>query len=158
MGFLKLVAGMLGVGLDDLVQRANTRRQRRLAWLAAASLVGNGGDRLLALTAIQARDSARDQRREAEGLVAFMLGDLKDKLEPIGRLDALDGVGAKVLDYYRKQDAADLPDNALLQRSRALSLSAQVAICAAISTPRKSSMRGDRRHGRSHSPPSRRLR
>lgn len=128
MGFLKLVAGMLGVGLDDLVQRANTRRQRRLAWVTGASLTGMLIASGLALTAVKARDSARDQRREAEGLVAFMLGDLKDKLEPIGRLDALDGVGSKVLDYYRKQDAADLPDNALLQRSRALSLSAQVAM------------------------------
>ncbi len=39
-GFLKLVAGMLGVGLDELVRRETTRRQRRLAWLAAASLGG----------------------------------------------------------------------------------------------------------------------
>ncbi|MGH6659408.1 MAG: hypothetical protein ACREBM_07135, partial [Sphingomicrobium sp.] len=81
----------------------------------------------LAITAIQARDSARDQRREAEGLVAFMLGDLREKLEPIGRLDALDGVGAKVLAYYSKQDASDLPDAGLMQRSRALSLTAEVA-------------------------------
>jgi tetratricopeptide (TPR) repeat protein len=81
----------------------------------------------LALTAIQARDAARDQRREAEGLVAFMLGDLKDKLEPIGRLDALDGVGSRVLAYYSKQRASDLSDAALLQRSRALSLTAEVS-------------------------------
>ena len=56
----------------------------------------------LAVTAIQARDAAREQRREAEGLVGFMLGDFKDKLEPIGRLDALDGVGARVLAYYQQ--------------------------------------------------------
>ena len=64
----------------------------------------------LAVTAIQARDAARDQRRQAEGLVAFMLGDLKDKLEPIGRLDALDGVGARVLQYYGEQDTSQLSD------------------------------------------------
>ncbi len=81
----------------------------------------------LAITAIQGRDAARDQRREAEGLVAFMLGDLKDKLEPIGRLDALDGVGSRVLGYYSKQDTSELSDAALLQRSRALSLMGQVA-------------------------------
>ncbi|MES2146826.1 MAG: TIR domain-containing protein, partial [Pseudomonadota bacterium] len=126
-GFLKLVAGMLGVGLDDLVQRDTIRRQKRLAWVAAASLAGMAMTSLLAVTAIQARDSARDQRREAEGLVAFMLGDLKDKLEPIGKLDALDGVGTKVLDYYSKQGTSDLSEAGLLQRSRALSLSAQVA-------------------------------
>ena len=127
MGFLKLVAGMLGVGLDDLIQRDTIRRHRRMAWLAAASLAGMAVTSTLAFTAIQARDSARDQRREAEGLVAFMLGDLKDKLEPIGRLDALDGVGSRVLAYYSKQDASDLSDAALLQRARALSLTAEVS-------------------------------
>jgi eukaryotic-like serine/threonine-protein kinase len=125
--FLKLVAGMLGVGLDELVQRETTRRHRQLAWVAAASLAGMAATSTLAVTAIQARNAARDQRREAEGLVSFMLGDLKDKLEPIGRLDALDGVGSRVLAYYSKQNTSELSDAALLQRSRALSLTAQVS-------------------------------
>jgi tetratricopeptide (TPR) repeat protein len=56
-----------------------------------------------------------------------MLGDLKDKLEPIGKLDALDGVGSRVLSYYSRQDASELSDAALLQRSRALSLMGEVA-------------------------------
>ena len=126
-GFLKLVAGMLGVGLDELVQRETTRRHRHLAWLAAASLGGMAVTSTLAVTAINARNEAREQRREAEGLVGFMLGDLKNKLEPIGRLDALDGVGARVLRYYQKQGTADLSDAALSQRSKALSLMAEVA-------------------------------
>src|SRR4051812_9953780 len=127
LAFLKLVAGMLGVGLDELVQRETTRRQRRLALLAAASLGGMAVTSTLAIFAIQSRNEAREQRREAEGLVAFMLGDLKDKLEPIGRLDALDGVGSRVLAYYSKQDTSQLTDAALSQRSKALSLMAQVA-------------------------------
>ena len=127
LAFLKLVAGMLGVGLDELVQREQTRRHRRMAWLAAASLGGMAVTSTLAVAAFQARNEAREQRREAEGLVAFMLGDLKDKLEPIGRLDALDGVGSRVLAYYSKQDASELTDPALSQRSKALSLMAQVA-------------------------------
>ena len=127
LAFLKLVAGMLGVGLDELVRREQTRRHRHMAWLAAGSLAGMAVTTTLAVTAFQARNEARDQRREAEGLVAFMLGDLKDKLEPIGRLDALDGVGSRVLAYYSKQDASQLTDAALSQRSKALSLMAQVA-------------------------------
>ncbi len=127
LALLKLVAGMLGVGLDELVQREQTRRHRRLAWLAAGSLAGMAVTSTLAIAAFQARNEAREQRREAEGLVAYMLGDLKDKLEPIGRLDALDGVGARVLAYYSKQDASQLTDAALSQRSKALSLMAQVA-------------------------------
>ena len=127
IAFLKLVAGMLGVALDELVQRDTTRRHRHLAWLAAGSLAGMAVTSTLAVTAFQARNEAREQRREAEGLVAFMLGDLKDKLEPIGKLDALDGVGSRVLAYYSRQDASELTDAALLQRSRALSLMAEVA-------------------------------
>jgi tetratricopeptide (TPR) repeat protein len=81
----------------------------------------------LAVTAIQARDAARDQRREAESLIGFMLGDLKDKLEPIGKLDALDGVGSRVLSYYRHQDTSQLSDEGLVQRSSALTLMGRIA-------------------------------
>jgi tetratricopeptide (TPR) repeat protein len=127
LGFLKIVAGILGVGLDDLVQRDHLRRQRRLALITIASIVGMLIAIALAVTAIRARDAARDERRQAESLIGYMLGDLKDKLEPIGRLDVLDGVGTRVLDYYKKQDTRSLSDQGLLQRSRALSLLAQVA-------------------------------
>lgn len=127
VGFLKIVAGILGVGLDELVQREQLRRQRRLAIIAGVSLLGMLVAIALAVVAIRARDEARDQRRQAEGLVEFMLGDLKNKLEPIGKLDALDGVGARVLQYYQNQDTSDLSDQALAQRSGALSLMAEVA-------------------------------
>ena len=127
VAFLKLVAGMLGVGLDELVQRETTRRNRRVAWLAAGSLAGMAVTSTLAVTAFQARNEAREQRREAEGLIGFMLGDLKGKLEPIGKLDALDGVGSRVLAYYSKIGTKDLTDAALAQRSQALSLMAGVA-------------------------------
>ena len=127
LGFLKLVSGMLGLGLDELVQRDTIRRQRRLAAVAGGSLVGMLIATGLAVTAIQARDAARDQRREAEGLVGFMLGDLKNRLEPLGRLDVLDSVGARALAYYRNQDKANLSDESLAQRSKALSLMGQIA-------------------------------
>jgi tetratricopeptide (TPR) repeat protein len=42
-------------------------------------------------------------------------------------LDALDGVGSRVLAYYSKQEASELSDAALSQRSKALSLMAEVA-------------------------------
>lgn len=127
LGFLKIVAGMLGVGLDELVQRENLRRQRRLAMLAAGSLAGMVVTSTLALVAVNARDAAYEQRMEAEGLVGFMLGDLRGKLEPLGRLDVLDSVGARALDYYRKQDKESLSDDGLAQRSRALTLMGEIA-------------------------------
>ena len=40
LGLLKIVAGMIGVGLDDLVQREQQRRHKKLTYIAAASLAG----------------------------------------------------------------------------------------------------------------------
>ncbi|HEU5285295.1 MAG TPA: toll/interleukin-1 receptor domain-containing protein [Sphingomicrobium sp.] len=127
LGLLKLVSGMLGVGLDDLVQRETQRRQRRLAIVAAASLAGMAVTSGLAVFAFDSRDEARDQRREAEGLVGFMLGDLREKLEPLGRLDTLDAVGSRALGYFEKQDKSELSDEALAQRARALTLIGEIA-------------------------------
>lgn len=126
-GLLKIVAAMLGVRLDDLVQRDHLRRQRRLAAIAAASLAGMLVTSSLAVIAMDARDTATEQRRQAEGLVGFMLGDLRDKLEPLGRLDVLDSVGSRALEYYQKQDKSELSDAALAQRSKALTLMGEVA-------------------------------
>lgn len=127
LGFLKLVAGILDIGLDDLARREVQRRHRHLLGVTAAALAGMLVTTGLAVMSIQARDEAREQRREAEGLVGFMLGDLKDKLEPVGRLDALDAVGGRVLAYYEKQKTGDLTDEALAQRSRALTLMGEIA-------------------------------
>jgi tetratricopeptide (TPR) repeat protein len=127
LGLLKIVAGMIGVGLDDLIQRDQQRRQRRLTIIAAASLAGMVLTSGLSVFAFEKRDEARDQRREAEGLVGFMLGDLRQKLEPIGRLDALDAVGSRALSYFAKQDKSELSDDALAQRSKALTMMGEIA-------------------------------
>ncbi|MEO8925717.1 MAG: toll/interleukin-1 receptor domain-containing protein [Caulobacteraceae bacterium] len=119
---LKLIAGILGFDLDELVQRDAQRRVRRRTALAAASLVvalAMGG---LALAALAARDEARAQRTQAEGLVEFMLVDLRKKLEPTGRLDALDAVGAKAMSYYSAQARRGLDADALGRRARVLHL------------------------------------
>jgi tetratricopeptide (TPR) repeat protein len=127
MGLLKVVAGMLRVGLDDLVRREAQRKSKRLQAMVAASLAGMTVTSGLALAAVYARDEARDQRREAEGLVGFMLGDLRDKLQPLGRLDVLDAVGGRARGYYEKQAKGALSDEAMAQRSRALTLMGEIA-------------------------------
>ena len=126
MGKLKLIAGLLDVPLDELVQREHGRRQRNMAAVAAASLAGMLVMGVLTYAAIDARDETRVQHARAEGLIEFMLGDLRQKLEPVGRLDALDVVGAKVLDYYAGQQAKHLDADALGRRSRALHLIGEV--------------------------------
>src|SRR5512132_2812 len=66
VGKLKVVAGLIGVGLDELVRREAQRRQRRLRYAVAASLGGMTVTSGLAITAVVARDEARQQRNEAQ--------------------------------------------------------------------------------------------
>ena len=70
---------------------------------------------------------AQRQRVQAEGLIEFMLGDLRRKLEPVGRLDVLDAVGTKALGYYAAQDIGRLNADALGRRARALHLIGEIA-------------------------------
>jgi len=71
---------------------------------------------------------AHQQRVQAESLIEFMLGDLRKKLEPVGRLDVLDAVGEKALDYYAQQDLGRTDADSLGRRSRALHLMGEVAL------------------------------
>ncbi|MXO96719.1 TIR domain-containing protein [Erythrobacter aquimaris] len=125
---LKLIAGLANLDLDSLVQRDAARRQKKLAIVAAASLVGMVGTSGLALYAVDQRNEARDQRAEADGLIEYMLTDLRKQLEPVGRLEVLDGVGKRAMDYYARQKLADLSDDELGRRSRATMLVAEVAM------------------------------
>ncbi len=122
MARLKLAAAILGVGLDELVRRDERRRTLRTRAVVAASLTLAVVMSTLTWFAVEARKEAEFQRNEADGLVEFMLTDLRAKLEPVGRLDALDVVGTRALDYYAKQKLADLDADALGRRARALLL------------------------------------
>ncbi|WP_262423299.1 hypothetical protein [Brevundimonas denitrificans] len=120
LGFLKLVAGVVGVGLDELVQRDAQRRLRAVTAVTAAALGGMLTMTLLTAMAIEARREAERQRAEAEGMVEFMLTDLRDTLEGVGRLDALDAVNTRALEYYEAQDIGRLPPDSLERRARVL--------------------------------------
>ena len=63
---LKLLAGMLGIGFDDLRRREVSRRYRRLLMLGTASFVGMVIAIVLAATAWIARNEAVEQRALAE--------------------------------------------------------------------------------------------
>jgi len=63
---IKLIAGMLGVGFDDLRQRELQRRNRRLAVISASAVFGMVFAIGLATTALIARNEAEQQRARAE--------------------------------------------------------------------------------------------
>jgi tetratricopeptide (TPR) repeat protein len=119
---LKIAARLLDVSLDQLVQRDARRGMRLMAAFTTAALVVALAMGAMTIATLKSRQIARDQRDETEALVAFMLGDLREQLEPVGRLDVLDGVGAKVLAYYGKARTDQLDDKALAQRAKAQTL------------------------------------
>lgn len=117
---LKVAAGMLGVGLDELVRRDAARRARQASTVAGASIAGMAATLALSLFAIAKSNEATQMRGKAENLIEFMLTDLKDKLEPVGSLDILESVSKRALAYYADQDPNSLDDDALARRAKAM--------------------------------------
>ena len=126
--FLKLVAGMLGVGFDALAQREVQRRHRRLAWVAAASVAGMAIASTLAVAAYVARNDAQRRQAQAEDLLGFMLGDLRQKLTTVGRLDLMRTVDDKATTYFATLEPRDLNDRALQEQARSLTGIGQVRL------------------------------
>jgi hypothetical protein len=119
---LKIAARLLDVSLDRLVQRDARRSMQLMTAFTAAALMVTIAMGTMTIATLKSRQIARDQRDETEALVAYMLGDLREQLEPVGRLDVLDGVGARVLAYYGKARNDQLDDRALTQRAKAQTL------------------------------------
>nr|WP_255488474.1 winged helix-turn-helix domain-containing protein [Rhodanobacter sp. MP1X3] len=73
-----------------------------------------------AVMAIRARQDADRRRAGAEGLVDFMLGNLSERLQPLGRLDLLDSVSTEALHYLTHAQPADMDRESSLHRAKAL--------------------------------------
>ena len=111
LGLLKLVAGISGVPLDALVQRDAQRQLRRVTAITGSALVAVLIMALLLVTAIRSQREAERQRAEAEGLVEYMLTDLRDRLKGVGRLDVMGAVNERAMRYY----GVETPEGQLLK-------------------------------------------
>lgn len=96
----------------------------------AASIAVLSGITLFAVSqrnaAVAARIDADKQREEAQSLVEFMLTDLRQRLDAVGRLDILDAVATRLLQSYEKEDLTKLDPDALGRRARVLLLLGEV--------------------------------
>lgn len=120
IALLKLVAGLLGTGLDDLIQRDTRRRQSKLVWGISVTTVLSVVMAILAVFAFTAREDAKRRLSQSEDLIGFMLGDLRAQLTPLGQTRVLESVGAKALAYFESLNDDDLTEAAMLRKSRAL--------------------------------------
>jgi DNA-binding winged helix-turn-helix (wHTH) protein len=114
---------------QDFVQ-ASQRRARLGERLRVGAVAGIAVLALLAgamaWRANSAEHEARARSTQADDLLGYMLGDFADKLRPIGRLELLDSVGSKALDYLA---AAPTPTSrSTLERARALTVIGEVRV------------------------------
>lgn len=111
-------------------QRALERAQRRRRAAALIAVLASVMLAIVSVFAYQARTArareevaraqAERRRLQAEALIQFMLGDLRKKLEPIGKLAVLDTVGENALAYFAAVPERDLSDQEIHGRATAL--------------------------------------
>ena len=87
-------------------------RRHRPAVIATAAVVASllAGTAVAVIQANRAVDAeavATERRRQADALISFMVGDLREQLAAIGRLDVLDAVAAESLKYFAGMDLRD---------------------------------------------------
>lgn len=116
--------------LRDKPTRLQQRRRRRalVSSIVATLLAGLVVVSWLAVAAERARRVARERQEQAEGLIRFMLGDLREKLEGVGRLELLDNVGDRALAYFDAAPGTRLSDEEALQRVEAFELVGRVRL------------------------------
>tara|TARA_R110000851_G_scaffold44749_1_gene109835 strand:+ start:30322 stop:33621 length:3300 start_codon:yes stop_codon:yes gene_type:complete len=110
-------------------KQANAGRwRRRVTMLALVTLT------IIAITmsarSIQAENQAQQKRLAAENLLGFMVGEFADKMRGIGRMDLLDGISSKALEYFSDfsaDDVSTLSFEAQFQHSQTLEAMGEVA-------------------------------
>jgi eukaryotic-like serine/threonine-protein kinase len=111
----------------EWIRSRRTRRLRRLG-VAAAVLIAMLATIKYVTDVRSALAEAKMRRAQAGELIGFMVGDLRQKLEPVGRLEVLDDVGEKALTYFASLEAEELTAPELRMNARTLSQLGEVRI------------------------------
>ena len=117
---LKLIAGLIDVRFDDLVEREAVRRRQRLLAASAFAAVVVGGTVLLLDQARTAEQEAEAQRAQAAALVDYLVRDLTERLSEYEQVGELDQGLSQALNYFGSLPVASLDDDTLYKYRTAL--------------------------------------
>jgi hypothetical protein len=121
LGFLKVVAGVIGVPLDALVQRDSQRQMRRVMTVTGLACAIALVMAVMTAIAFQARGEAQRQQAAAEGLIEFMLTDLREDLDGTAGVAVMTRVNQRALAYYEgQQSLTALSPDSLERRARVI--------------------------------------
>ena len=112
---------------------ASSKQQRSKRWVKRMTIatlcVLSVVSVIMSIKSNQAENVAQQKRLAAENLLGFMVGDFADKMRGIGRMDLLDGISNKALEYF-SDDAQlnnDLGFDANFQHAQTLEAMGEVA-------------------------------
>lgn len=128
---------LLNDGEREFVRRSlhQNGRRRRLRVAALSIFVAVAAiAALMGVRANLASAEAERRREEAESLVEFLLGDLAERLRPLGRLDVLASVAERALQSLQPGRDTHASSQALQQRARALATLGEVLLDQGDST------------------------
>ncbi|MGH1374378.1 MAG: winged helix-turn-helix domain-containing protein [Cellvibrionaceae bacterium] len=112
----------------------SAKRARHKQWARSAIAVALVGLTLISLFMAQqgkrSQELAQQKRIEAESLLGFMVGEFAQKLRTVGRMDLLDGISNKALEYFVGSDSnnAGLNFTARLQHAQTMEAIGEVAL------------------------------
>ncbi|WP_426318250.1 winged helix-turn-helix domain-containing protein [Pseudoduganella sp. R-43] len=112
------------------ISRAKIRERINVTVLTVIALLAI----LSAVLGVSARNSQRESeehRIEAEGLMGYMLGEFVEKVRPLGRLELLDDVSGRALQYLTTTKHSAATSESVVQRVKALQVIAEVNLARA---------------------------
>ncbi|WP_189483346.1 nSTAND1 domain-containing NTPase [Alishewanella tabrizica] len=112
---------------------ASAQKARQKRWLRHGTIATLCLLTMMALTmsikSYHAEQQAQQKRLAAENLLGFMVGEFADKLRSIGRMDLLDGISNKALEYFTdfSNSSTSQSTEAMLQHGQTLTAMGEVA-------------------------------
>ncbi|EHR40934.1 winged helix-turn-helix domain-containing protein [Alishewanella jeotgali] len=100
--------------IEASAQKARQKRWLRHGTIAALCLLTVTAF-AMSFKSYNAEQQAQQKRLAAENLLGFMVGEFADKLRSIGRMDLLDGISNKALEYF-----TDFSNSSTLQSTAAM--------------------------------------
>ena len=116
---LKIVAGIMGIRLDELRRRNMQRRRRNRAVAAVSAMAIIALTGTLVFTTLSSQKAVDLQRTNTEDLLSYMLGNLK-QLDPIVGLEVLDRQDAEHLNYVQTLGLKQMDNEQLIEKGMEL--------------------------------------
>jgi tetratricopeptide (TPR) repeat protein len=121
LAFLKIIAALLDLPLDAVVQRDAQRQIRRVTAITTGAVVMVVIMALLLVMALRAREEAERRRLAADTMINKLLTQVRGELEGTGNVKLMVAVNQLAIDYYGKQGALrQLADGSQAQRALVL--------------------------------------